>query len=86
MLYLIALFDVGLDYKEAKYIVADSSNIDFEKDELPKIVIMILEEFPKDKDLYSSIVTRSESWRGSYVPYANKKLANIKIMTDKYKQ
>jgi len=39
-----------------------------------------------NQDLYSSIITRSESWIGSYVPYANKKLSSIEIMLDKYFQ
>ena len=72
------------DYKEAKYIVGDSFNIDFEEDQLPEIVIEMLETFPSDKDLYSSIATSKESWSGSYVPYANKKLSNIEIMLEKY--
>lgn len=74
------------DYKKAKYIVADSFNIDFKQSELPIIVIKMLDEFPNDKDLYSSIVTGSESWSGSYVYVANEKIANIELMLDKYKE
>lgn len=74
------------DYEKAKYIVADSFNIDFKKDELPEIVIVMLNEFPGDKDLYSSIVTGTESWSGSYVYVANEKLKNIESMLVKYKK
>ncbi|PHO12063.1 hypothetical protein CPG38_09975 [Malaciobacter marinus] len=74
------------DYEKAKYIVADSFNIDFKKDELPEIVIVMLNEFPGDKDLYSSIVSRRESWSGSYVYVANEKLKNIELMLVKYKE
>lgn len=74
------------DYKKAKYIVADSFNIDFKQSELPIIVIKMLDEFPNDKDLFSSIVTRSESWSGSYVYVANEKIANIELMLKMYKE
>lgn len=72
-------------YKKAKYIVADSLNIDFKSDTLPDIVIKLLTEFPNDEDLYSSIQTRSESWSGSYVPVANEKISNITCMLKLYK-
>ena len=71
-------------YKKAKYIVADSLNIDFKSDTLPDIVIKLLTEFPTDKDLYSSIQTRHESWSGSYVPVANEKISNIIKMLASY--
>lgn len=74
------------DYKKAKYIVADSFNIDFKQSELPIIVIKMLDEFPNDKDLFSSIVTRSESWSGSYVYVANEKIANIELMLKMYRE
>lgn len=73
------------NYKEAKYIVADSLNIDFESDTLPEIVIELLSEFPDDEDLYSSIKVSSEGWSGSYVPVANKKIENIEKMLEMYK-
>lgn len=73
------------DYKEAKYIVADSLNIDFESDSLPDIVIKLLTEFPADEDLYSSIKVSSEGWSGSYVPVANNKLSNIEKMLELYR-
>ena len=73
------------DYKEARYIVADSLNIDFENDTLPDIVIKLLTEFPDDEDLYSSIKVSSEGWMGSYVPVANKKIENIEKMLEMYK-
>lgn len=73
------------DYKEAKYIVADSLNIDFKSDTLPDIVIKLLTEFPDDEDLYSSISNKSEGWMGSYVPVANNKLSNIKKMLERYR-
>lgn len=72
------------NYKKAKYIVADSLNIDFKSDTLPDIVIKLLTEFPTDKDLYSSIQTRHESWSGSYVPVANEKISNITSMLKLY--
>ncbi|DAB32655.1 MAG TPA: hypothetical protein CFH79_02810 [Sulfurospirillum sp. UBA11407] len=71
-------------YQKAKYIVADSLNIDFKSDTLPDIVIKLLTEFPNDEDLYSSIQTRSESWSGSYVPVANEKISNITCMLKLY--
>lgn len=74
------------DYKKAKYIVADSFNIDFKQSELPIIVIRMLDEFPNDKDLFSSVVTHSESWSGSYVYVANEKIANIELMLKMYKE
>lgn len=72
------------NYEEAKYIVADSLNIDFESDALPDIVIKLLTEFPDDEDLYSSIKVGSEGWSGSYVPVANKKISNIDMMINTY--
>lgn len=72
------------NYKEAKYIVADSLNIDFESNILPNIVIKLLTEFPNDEDLYSSIKVSSEGWSGSYVPVANKKISNIDMMLNTY--
>ncbi|MDD4505182.1 MAG: hypothetical protein PHE60_02275 [Sulfurospirillaceae bacterium] len=72
------------NYKKAKYIVADSLNIDFKSDTLPDIVIKLLTEFPTDKDLYSSIQTRHESWSGSYVPVANEKISNTTSMLKLY--
>ena len=74
------------DYEKAKYVVADSFNIDFKQSELPIIVIKMLDEFLNDKDLYSSMVTRSESWSGSYVYVANEKIANIESMLNKYEE
>ncbi|MFA6195115.1 MAG: hypothetical protein WC656_00555 [Sulfurimonas sp.] len=73
------------NYKEAKYIVADSLNIDFESNTLPNIVLQLLTEFPDDEDLYSSIKNKSESWSGSYVPVANEKISNINLMLETYK-
>ena len=73
------------DYENAKYIIADSLNIDFTRDYLPELVVGMLNEFPSDQRLYSSIKCRSESWSGSYVPVANAKIANIDIMLEKYK-
>jgi hypothetical protein len=73
------------NYEEAKYIVADSLNIDFESDALPDIVIKLLTEFPDDEDLYNSIKVSSEGWSGSYVPVANKKISNINSMLEVYK-
>lgn len=72
------------DYTKAKYIIAETFNIDFKNDILPEIVINMLEEFPNDKNLYSSMITNSESWTGSYVPYANEKIVNIETMLDTY--
>ncbi|MEA3498036.1 MAG: hypothetical protein U9R16_03145 [Campylobacterota bacterium] len=72
-------------YEKAKYIVADSFNIDFESDNLPDIVINILKEFPNDKKLYGGIHCGSESWSGSYVPVANQKISNIDTMLELYK-
>ncbi len=74
------------NYKEARYIVAESLNIDFESNTLPPIVIQILTAFPNDEDLYSHITSRSESWSGSYVPVANKKISNIDCMLELYKE
>jgi hypothetical protein len=73
------------DYEKAKYIVADSLNIDFESNILPEIAIKLLTQFPHDEDLYSSIKTRIEGWTGSYVPVANKKISNINNMLEAYK-
>ncbi|MGE4398144.1 MAG: hypothetical protein AB7D29_01375 [Campylobacterales bacterium] len=82
---LIMEWLVNTEYKGAKYIVADSLNIDFTKDYLPELVIALLGEFPNDERLYSSIKCGSESWSGSYVPVANAKIANIETMLEKYK-
>ncbi|MCK9373655.1 MAG: hypothetical protein M0P91_10680 [Sulfuricurvum sp.] len=71
-------------FKEAKYIIADTLNIDFETDSLPEIVIQLLTEFSDDRDLYASIKSRSEGWTGSYVPVANKKISNIDRMLEYY--
>lgn len=73
------------NYEEARYIVADSLNIDFESDTLPDIVIKLLTTYPDDEDLYSSIKVSSEGWSGSYVPVANKKIENIDKMLEMYK-
>jgi hypothetical protein len=35
--------------------------------------------------LYSSIKNKSEGWSGSYVPVANKKISNINLMLETYK-
>lgn len=72
-------------FKEAKYIIADTLNIDFETDSLPQIVIQLLTEFSDDRDLYASIKSRSEGWTGSYVPVANKKISNIDKMLEYYR-
>lgn len=72
-------------YEKAKYIVADSFNIDFKSDILPEIVINILTEFPNDENLYFSISCSSESWSGSYVTVANEKIHNIDVMLERYK-
>jgi hypothetical protein len=72
-------------YEKAKYIVADSFNIDFKSSTLPEIVIKILTEFPNDEKLYFSIKCNSESWSGSYVPVADEKISNIDKMIDLYK-
>lgn len=71
-------------YENAKYIIADSLNIDFKSNDLPEIVMGILTEFPNDIDLYHGITSKHEGWSGSYVPVANKKISNIETMIDKY--
>ncbi len=73
-------------YEKAKYIVADSFNIDFKNDSLPDIVLKVLTEFPDDEKLYFSIKCNSESWSGSYVPVADEKISNIDKMIDLYRE
>ncbi|WP_428738694.1 hypothetical protein [Sulfurimonas sp.] len=69
-------------FKDAKYLIADSLNIDFQSNTLPEIVIKLLEEYPNDIDLYYSITVKSEGWTGSYVHVANEKISNVDKMLE----